>query len=413
MVIIMENYYLAIDIGASNGRHILGHLEKGKLYFEEVHRFENNMILKEGEFSWDLQSLFKEIKLGMKKCKVIGKVPVSVGIDTWGVDFVLLDKEDKIIGNAVAYRDIRTKGMDEMVYSIISENSLYQTTGIQKQIFNSIYQLMAVKEYHPDYLNNAETLLLIPDYLHFLLSGEKRCEYTNATTTQLVNSVTKDWDWELINKLGFPGNIFPKLIQAGSCLSHLTEDMKEEVGYDCKVVLPATHDTGSAVVAVPTTNANPLYISSGTWSLMGTERPSVDCTDQSRELNFTNEGGYDYRFRYLKNIMGLWMIQCVKKEIGRDYSYSKICQMASRTSIPSRINCNDQRFLAPQNMTEEVTKACIETHQPSPKGIGEVAAVIYHSLAQYYSKTIDELEEITGLSFQTIHILGGDRKSVV
>lgn len=407
----MSNYYLAIDIGASSGRHILGCLEDGKIKTEEVYRFENGMKMKNGELCWELDTLFKEIKLGMKKCKEIGKIPCSVGVDTWGVDFVLLDQENHIVGNTVGYRDSRTMGMDEKVNSIVNDTTLYSWTGIQKQIYNTIYQLMAIKSKHPDYLERAENLLMIPDYFHFLLSGVKRCEYTNATTTQLLNPNTKDWDMELISTLGYPKKIFTKIEMPGSYLGDLTEEVQQEVGYNCKVVLPATHDTGSAVMSVPSNSDNPLYISSGTWSLMGTERSYADRSLLSKEKNFTNEGGYNYRFRYLKNIMGLWMIQSVKKEIGKDLSFDEISKRASTQTIISIVDCNDSRFLAPASMTEEVQKACRETNQPVPQGIEEVAAVIYNSLAECYKKTVIELEEMTKLTFDSIHVVGGGSKA--
>lgn len=403
----MSAYFLAVDIGASSGRHILGHLEHGSLVAEEIYRFENGFKNVNGEYCWDLSYLFNEIKQGMKKCKEIGKIPYSVGIDTWGVDFALLDRNDNIIGNAVSYRDSRTKGMDEKVYAILSENMLYARTGIQKQIFNTIYQLMAIKEQHPDYLQKAERFLMIPDYFHFLLSGVKCCEYTNATTTQLVSPVTKDWDRELIHMLGYPEKIFTQIASPGSTLGYLTAEIQEEVGFRCKVVLPATHDTGSAVMAIPSNQDTPLYISSGTWSLMGTERTTASCSKTSRKLNYTNEGGYDYRFRYLKNIMGLWMIQSVKREIGGKYSYAEICEMASREDITSIVDCNHNRFLAPANMTMEVQKACMETNQQVPEGLGQVAAVIYNSLAQCYKNTVDELENILKTKFDGIYIVGG------
>ena len=403
----MGNYYLAIDIGASSGRHILGYLKDGKLEMEEIHRFENGIAEKNGEFCWDFDRLFTEIKTGMKKCKEMGKIPVSVGVDTWGVDYVLLDNNNKVIGNTVAYRDSRTKGMDDKVYEIISEDKLYARTGIQKQIFNTIYQLMAVKEKHPDYLEKAESFLMVPDYFHFLLSGVKSNEYTNATTGQLVNPVTKNWDYELIDMLGYPRKIFTDTSLPGTVLGGLTKEIQEEVGFDCNVVLPATHDTGSAVMAVPSSDEFPLYISSGTWSLMGIERMDADCTPMSKKCNLTNEGGYDYRFRYLKNIMGLWMIQSVKKEIGAGFSYAEICDQASKTTIPSLVDANDGRFLAPANMTEEVKKACAESNQPVPEGIAEVAAVIYNSLAKCYKNTIDEIEELTNKKFDKIHVVGG------
>ena len=403
----MNPYYLAVDIGASSGRHILAHLEDGKMVLEEIHRFPNGMVQKDGENVWDVDELFAQIKLGMKKCAEAGKIPVSIGIDTWGVDFVLLDAEGKRIGNAVAYRDGRTKGMDEEVYKKIPEDELYARTGIQKAIFNTIYQLMALKVKKPEQLEKAETMLMMPDYFHYLLSGVAATEYTNATTGQLVSPVTKDWDMELIEKLGYPKKIFRKLVTPGTVLGELTEEIQKEVGFNCKVVAPATHDTGSAVIAVPTESDNTLYISSGTWSLMGTELMEANCSRESKQHNLTNEGGYDYRFRFLKNIMGLWMIQSVKKEIGGKLGFGEICEQASHCTIPSIVDANDDRFLAPANMTEEVQAACRESGQQVPEGIAEVASVIYNSLAQCYAKTIKEIEEITGQKYDRIHIVGG------
>lgn len=405
----MEKYFLAIDIGASSGRHILGHLENGKMVLEEIHRFHNGNVEKDGELTWDIDGLFGEILTGMKKCKEAGKIPVSVGIDTWAVDIVLLDENDERIGNAVGYRDSGTRGMDLKVYEQIPEEELYARTGIQKQIFNTIYQLMAWKNNKPELFAKAKTMLMVPDYLHFLLSGVKATEYTNATTTQLVSPETKTWDLDLIEKLGYKISLFQPIILPGTCLGYLTERVQNLVGFNCKVVAPATHDTGSAVMAVPVKDGHEdvLYISSGTWSLMGTELMEANCSAESKASNLTNEGGYDYRFRYLKNIMGLWMIQSVKKEIGGNLGFGEICEMASKTSIPSIVDANDDRFLAPVNMTEEVKKACEESGQPVPNDLAEVAAVIYNSLAKCYGTTIKEIEEITGKQFDSIHIVGG------
>ncbi|MCM1058037.1 MAG: rhamnulokinase [Firmicutes bacterium] len=403
----MNKYYLAIDIGASSGRHILGTLQDGRMKLEEIHRFPNGMKEQDGESVWDVDELFAQIKAGMKKCREMGKIPVSVGVDTWGVDFVLLDGAGRRLGNATAYRDGRTRGMDEEVYKIISEEELYGRTGIQKQIFNTIYQLMALKKQHGSRLERAETLLMIPDYFHYLLSGTAVTEYTNATTGQLVDPDTKDWDLDLIHRLGYPKKIFQKIVAPGTVLGELRKEIQEEVGFNCKVVAPATHDTGSAVAAVPTDSDSPLYISSGTWSLMGTELAEADCSAVSREHNLTNEGGYDYRFRFLKNIMGLWMIQSVKKEIGEDLSFGEICGLAEKCSISSIVDCNDDRFLAPANMTAEVQAACRESGQQVPEGIGETACVIYNSLAKCYAETIKEIGTITGQVYDGIHIVGG------
>ena len=403
----MKQYYLAIDIGASSGRHILGHMEDGKMVLEEIHRFPNGMKEKDGHKCWDTETLFSAIVEGMKKCKEAGKIPVSMGIDTWAVDFVLLDKEDRMIGNAVGYRDSRTAGMDKKVYEIIPEESLYGRTGIQKQIFNTIYQLMAVKEQHPKALEQAESMLMIPEYFNFLLTGKKAAEYTNASTTQLVSPKTKDWDYELIGMLGYPERIFQRIEKPGTILGSLTEELQREVGFDCKVILPATHDTGSAVMAVPTNEDNTIYISSGTWSLMGTELKEANCSAESKQHNFTNEGGYDYRFRYLKNIMGLWMIQSVRKELAPDQGFGEICEAASKTAITSLVDCNADRFLAPENMTEEVQAACREKGEQVPEGIAEVASVIYNSLAKCYAQTITEIEEMSGVTYDSIHVVGG------
>ena len=407
----MQNYYLAIDIGASSGRHILGHLEDGKMVLEEIHRFPNGNIMRDGELTWDIDTLFEEVLTGMRKCKEAGKIPVSVGIDTWAVDFILLDENEKRIGNAVGYRDSGTRGMDKEVYKIISQSELYQRTGIQKQIFNTIYQLMAWKKKKEELFSKAKSMLMIPDYLHYRLSGSKATEYTNATSTQLVSPVTKDWDWELIDRLGFSRDLFQKMVLPGTCLGNLTKEVQEKVGFCCKVVVPATHDTGSAVLAVPVKkgleNKDIIYISSGTWSLMGTELQEANCSGDSELLNLTNEGGYEYRFRYLKNIMGLWMIQSVKKEIGQNYSFGEICEMAAKCEIDSLVDANDARFLAPENMTREIQNACRETGQRVPETLAEVASVIYRSLAHCYGKTIKEIEKLTGKQFGEIHIVGG------
>ena len=266
---------------------------------------------------------------------------------------------------------------------------------------------MAIKEKKPQELEKAKTFLMIPDYFHFLLCGRKCVEYTNSTTTQLVSPITKTWDMELIEALGYPKDIFPEIKMAGTVLGELTAEIAAEVGYTCKVVLPATHDTGSAVLAVPSNAPETMYISSGTWSLMGVERKEADCTDQSMACNFTNEGGYDYRFRYLKNIMGLWMIQSLKKEINDAYSFAQLCEMASKEEIASIVDCNDDVFLTPESMTEAVKEFCRETKQQVPETTAQLAAVIYNSLAVCYKDTVKEIEQLTCVSYECIHVVGG------
>lgn len=403
----VKGYYLAVDIGASSGRHMLAHMEDGVMRLEEIYRFQNGMRKTGGALCWDFDRLFSEIKRGMCRCGELGKIPVSVSVDTWGVDFVLLDEKDRVLGQCVGYRDKRTKGMDKKVEAVIPQEKLYERTGIQKQIYNTIYQLQAIKEEHPEYLKAAKSLLMTPDYFHFLLTGIKKTEYTIATTGQLVNVKTNDWDFELLDLLGFPRRIFKKLSMPGTLVGNLSEEIKREVGFDCKVVLPASHDTGSAVLAVPAEGENVLYISSGTWSLMGVETEAPDCSVRSMRSGFTNEGGYDHRYRYLRNIMGLWMIQSVKKELAPDLSYAQICEKAAAEEIASLVDCNDDCFLAPESMTEAVQDFCENTGQQVPKTLGEVAAVIYHSLAKCYADTLGLMEEITGKYYDTIYVVGG------
>lgn len=405
----MSAYYLAVDIGASSGRHILGHIdEDGKLILKEIYRFSNGMVEKNGHKIWEIERLFREIKTGMKKCAEMKIIPASMGIDTWGVDFILLDKHGNRFSDAVGYRDFRTKGMDEAVYRIIPEEILYEQTGSQKQIYNTIYQLMALKEKEPEILKKADCLLMMPDYFHYLLTGKKAVEYTNATTTQLIEPFTKTWNMNLIKKLGYPEKIFPEIIEPGTVLGDLCEDVQKEVGFNCKVTVPCTHDTASAVAAVP---AEPdkqiVYICSGTWSLLGTELKKPLCTPSAHQNNFTNEGGFAYRYRFLKNIMGLWMIQSVQKELAPDKGFSEICREAAKETISSIVDCDDERFLAPENMSEEIRKACGESGQEIPEGIAQTACVVYNSLADCYRKAVKGLEKVTNRKYSRIYIVGG------
>ncbi|MDR1703160.1 MAG: rhamnulokinase [Clostridiales bacterium] len=401
------NYYLAIDIGASSGRHILGCLCNGIIVTEEIYRFHNGMIKRDGRLIWDTDALFDEIITGIKLCGEAGKIPVSVGIDTWGVDYALLDKKGARIGEATAYRDNRTSGMDAEVFKFISKEELYSRTGIQDQIFNTIYQLMAEKKDPANRLDQTDTLLMMPDYLHWRLCGQMTAEYTEASTTGLVNAFTGNWDDEIIGACGYPRKIFPEIVKAGTVLGGFTPDVQRLVGFNSNVVLPAAHDTGSAVMAVPSASENMLYISSGTWSLMGVERDAPDCSEKSRLANFTNEGGYGGRIRYLRNIMGLWMIQSVRKELERDYSYAELCDMAEKEESPSIVNCDDVRFLSPESMINEIKQACTELNQPVPQTPGQLAASVYNSLAVCYRDTALNLEKLTGKNYEATHIVGG------
>lgn len=404
----MEKYYLAVDIGASSGRHILGHLENGKIELEEIYRFENGMDHKDGKLLWNVERLFVEILNGMKKCKELGKLPVSMAIDTWAVDYVLLDEKDQILGDTYGYRDHRTDGMDAEVAKILPEPELYAKTGIQKQIFNTIYQLMVVEKKTPEIMKQAKTLLMLPDYFGFRLTGNKLSEYTNGSTTQLVDPHTYQWDKELIQSLGYPEEIFLPLKMPGTKVGNLLPQIREEVGYDLEVVLCGSHDTASAVMAVPQTGGDGIYISSGTWSLMGIESPEPIITKEAAAANLTNEGGYDHRFRFLKNIMGLWMIQSVRHEYQDAYSFAQLCDMAEESrEFSSRVDVNDQSFLSPDSMIEAIKQYCKKTGQPVPETVGELAAVVYRSLAQSYGETVKELETIAGRTYDSIHIIGG------
>lgn len=409
--------YLAVDIGASSGRHIIGRLEQGKIVTEEVYRFENNLVRKNGRLCWDLEQLFREVVNGLAACRGKGILPDVMGIDTWAVDFVLLDRQGNLLGDTVAYRDDRTRGMDALVEQVLSPKELYGVTGIQKQSFNTIYQLMALKQEQPELLERADSLLMIPDYLHYRLTGKRSNEYTNATTTGLVNAETKTWDVGLLDRLGYPRKLFGELSLPGTPLGGLLPEIREQAGFDCTVVLPVTHDTGSAFLAVPAESETAAYLSSGTWSLLGVENDRPILTEESRERNFANEGGYQYRFRYLKNIMGLWMIQSVRREAAREFSLPEKPSFALLESLareasafPSTVNVEEDRFLAPESMIREVREACRETGRQVPETLGEVMACIYHSLANCYRDTIRELESLTGKTYSVLHIVGGGSK---
>lgn len=325
---------------------------------------------------------------------------------------MLLDEEDQILGKAVGYRDHRTDGMDEAVYKHISEDELYARTGIQKAIYNTIYQLMAVKLHNPEYMEKAAAMLMIPDYFHFRLCGKKVQEYSEATTSQLVNPTTRNWDYELIETLGYNKEMFQKIYMPGSVIGSLTEEVKQLVGYDCQVVLPSTHDTESAVTAIPSNDENVCFISSGTWSLMGVERAEADCSPASKLANFTNEGGYQGRINYLTDIMGLWMIQSVRNKLAPDMSYGDLCEQASKETIETLVDCQDKSFLSPDDMVAAIQEYCRKTSQTVPETLPELACVVYNSLAKCYMEKLKEIEKLTGVKYDRIHIIGGGSNAV-
>ena len=406
-----SRHYLAIDIGASSGRHILGRLEDGIIRLEEIHRFPNGAAREGGCLCWDVDALFAEMLTGLRKCAESGKIPVSAGIDTWGVDFVLLDRDLRRIGPAVAYRDSRTDGMDAEVGRRIPESELYARTGIQKVMFNSIYQLMALKIKSPHILEGAAHLLMMPDYLHYRLSGVMKNEYTIASTSALVGAASKNWDYEVIERCGFPKEIFGEIVPAGTVLGRLAGDVRQAVGFDCAVVLPPSHDTASAFLSVPAHTENPVFISSGTWSLMGLELFDPITSEASRAANFSNEGGYGYRYRYLKNIMGLWILQSVRNELFEDIGYEELAALARESGYDGIFDVDEDRFFAPDSMAAVVREACREKGYDEPQSPGDFARCICRGLASSYSRTVDALESLTGKRLECINIIGGGSRN--
>ena len=400
-------YYLAIDIGASSGRHIVGEVKEGKMLLTEVYRFDNNLIEKNGHLCWDTEDLFRHIVAGLKAAGDKGMAPASVAIDTWGVDFVLLDENDKVLGDTVAYRDKRTEPMIEECEKIMPFSELYGKAGIQKMNFNTVYQFLAIKKENPEHLEKAERMLMIPEYFNFLLTGQKLNEYTNASTTSLLNAKDKTWDSEILSKLSLPEKIFGKLNMPMTKVGNLKKEIADEIGYDTEVVLAPSHDTASAFLAVPAKDDNAVYISSGTWSLLGVENAEANTTEEAMLSNFTNEGGFDYRYRFLKNIMGLWIIQSIRRNLNKKYSFAELEAFAKEeTGFEGRIDVNADCFLAPDSMIDTVTeKATVK-----PQNIGQIMECVYRSLAESYRQSIEHLEKVAGKKFTSINVVGGGSK---
>ena len=396
-------YVLAVDIGASSGRHILCHLENGKMVLEEIYRFKNGLLQKGGHLCWDIDRLYSELIKGLQVAKRLGKAPSYLGIDTWGVDYVLLDQNDKRLGESFGYRDGRTQGVIAQVHEKIPFDELYQKTGIQFQPFNTIYQLYADRL--SGKLAQASSLLMLPDYLNFLLTGKKRQEYTNATTSGLVSIKSHAFDPDILAKLGYSQNLFAPMIAPGTLLGPVSKEVEERLGFPLQVVVPCTHDTASAVAALPSETSVP-YISSGTWSLLGLEREQALVDSKSRQENYTNEGAPKGRFRYQKNIMGLWMIQRLKSDTGDLFDFAELSEMAKANPSPYRLDVNDLRFLAPKNMKEEVEKAV-----GASLSIAQAANVILESMALFYQQALDALEKETGCHSSVLHIIGGGSKN--
>ena len=419
----MKNY-LAIDIGASSGRHILGRVVDGKISLEEVFRFENSQVRLGGHDCWDIDRLVASVKEGIDAAMAKTEIS-SIGIDTWGVDFVLLDEDGERCSDAVAYRDARTAGADvEIERDVISFADLYGRVGLQKASYNTIYQLWALKKEHPGQLERAAHFLTIPEYINYRLTGNIVHEYTDSSTTALLDVKRRDWDLELIERLGLPKRIFGKLEMPGTAVGEYK---------GVTVVLPAMHDTGSAYLAVPARDDRAVYLSSGTWSLLGVESERPVVTRAARLANFTNEGGAWARYRFLKNIMGLWMIQSIRRELngaryvegsdgqatqealatltdyrrGHDYSFAELSNVArGANDYTVLVDVNDQRFMNPASMIGEVRAAAATAGRP-PATIGELMQCVYKSLAECYAREVRNLSEITGVNYTSINIVGG------
>ncbi len=403
-------YYLAIDIGASSGRHIVAHMENGKMVTEEIYRFQNGpeeLLGYDGKphLMWTHERLFGEILNGLKKAKELGKVPYSIGIDTWGVDYALLDENDEVIGGTYCYRDGRTEETIPAVHEIISFADLYVKTGIMFASFNTVYQLL--DDVKTGRMAKAKTFLMLPDYFHFRLTGVKKQEYTNATTTGMVNAVTHKWDEEILEKLGYKKELFGELSQPSTEVGEFSDEIAKIVGYKAKVVLPATHDTASAVLAAPLSKQTP-YISSGTWSLLGVEQNYAHTDKDARETGYSNEGSVHGQFRLQINIMGLWMIQQVRHELDDKYSFAELADMARANPVDDYINVNDQKFLAPDSMIDAINESV-----GRKLTVGEMAYVIYNNLARYYDSSLKALEGVTGEKYDTLNIIGGGSKNML
>lgn len=409
---------LAFDFGASSGRAMLATLENGKIDLKEIHRFGNDPVEVNGTLYWDVLRLCFEIRQAITKANAEGGFD-SIGIDTWGVDFGLLDKKGQLLMNPVHYRDTRTEGIsDEIFENIISKDDLYKKAGIQYMRFNTIYQLYYLQKEYPWLLEKADVMLPMPDLFAYFLTGEKRSEFTITSTSNLMDPQKKTWDLELCEKLGIPTHIFPEMIRPGEQYGMLRPELCEELG--CKpvpVIAVATHDTASAVVSAPATDKDFVYISCGTWSLFGTENECPVITEASAAADFTNEGGYGGTTRFLKNIMGLWLIQESRRQWireGEDVTYAMLEKEALvEEPFRSFINVDDPAFETPGNLPRRVRAYCEKTGQPVPETRGQVMRCIYESLAMKYRRTFLQLQELTGKTYHSIHVVGGGIKDTL
>jgi rhamnulokinase len=415
-----DQSYLAVDLGAESGRVVAGLFDGSRVELQELHRFRNGPVSIGGTLRWDLVNLWREIQSGIAKAGAeFGDSIRSIGVDTWGVDYVLLNKNEELLGLPYCYRDPRTNGLMNHTFTNVPKAEIFAQTGLQFMEINTLYQLVAMNQQDPELMRQAATFLMIPDFVNWLLSGSKVVEFTNATTTQCFNATNRNWAFDLLNKLELPTDMFPEVVAPGTKLGTLREDVARQAGVPrFDVVAPATHDTGSAVVACPTElsgTAKWAYISSGTWSLMGVEVPNAILTDEALKFNVTNEGGVDDTYRLLKNIMGLWLVQQCKvsfERSGKNFDYLELATLAaSAPAFRSIFDCNDNRFLSPDDMPSAIASWCRDTNQPEPESEGQFIRSCLESLAIKYGRVLRGLQKLTGVPIEVLHIVGGGTKN--
>lgn len=416
MIYLKNKKMLAIDLGASSGRGIIGSFDGNKITLEEIHRFSNDPVVTENGFYWDTLRILFEIKSAINKSILGGYNPSTMGIDTWGIDYGYLDKTGALLSNPYNYRDTRTTGLDKYVFdNIMSQKELYELTGIQNIAINTIYQMLSDIKTRPWIVDNAERMLNMPDLLAYLLTGNKSNEYTIASTGALLDPYKRDFSASVLKKLGIPEKLFEKPVMPGTSGGKLLQSVCEETGAsDLELIKIGSHDTASAVLAVPADNNDFLYISSGTWSLMGIESDEPVISDESFKYNFTNEGGVFGKIRVLKNIMGLWIEQESRrqwKREGKNYSFDDLSEMATSSKpFLSFINPDDPVFTTSGNMPARIREYCKNTNQTVPESDGAVVRCILESLALKYRWTSEKIEEITSRKYSTINIVGGGTK---
>ncbi|MEW6749927.1 MAG: rhamnulokinase family protein [Candidatus Latescibacterota bacterium] len=405
--------FLAFDLGAESGRAILGRFDGERLGLQEIHRFPNGPVRLFDSLYWDVLRLFAEMREGLSICaRDHGSDLESVGVDTWGVDFGLVGTGHVLLENPHHYRDPRTDGMPEEAFARVPREEIFAHTGAQFMRLNTLYQLLALQRDNPSLLGSARALLMMADLFNYFLTGRRVCEFTNATTTQFYNPVKGRWATELLDRFGLPTTILPELVEPGTPIAALLPQVAEQAGLGRVMVMaPATHDTGSAVASIPTTTRDYVYISSGTWSLMGAELPQPRIDAQVLKHNFTNEGGVGHTFRFLKNIMGLWLVQESRRtweRRGRAFSYDELAALAGRApAFAAQIDPDDGSFMAPGDMPARIADYCRQTGQPVPEGEGGMVRVVLESLALRYRQVLESAEEILGRRMECIHIVGG------